>query len=456
MSKFPRAALVAGLSVISGALSVAQERELPIDRVPSKLSGFRIRSAWLGGGKYNFQRPSAGGIVKTDLFLGSVGAALNWTHNTDRTNYWSNYAGEFSKASKNSSLDAVNQGFDLGFFRRVAPRWTWRTFGEGEFLSFGSRVFRFPGQSRIPGGRVDAATFIGSAPLSDPTLSTLGRGASDPTSLLVGNDYYRLAVSSSLSFAPSARTSWTFSGIGQQTVYKAQNNSQGIFVPLRRSTDGSGTLTLQYKLNPRTVLHWETLGGNTWAGFNASSGRSQFSRAQSLVQISRTFTTHWFGSAGGGVSSAQAFTASQSAPWFVTYIASGSAGYVRDNQSFLANVSHSAGDSYGFGAQDNTLGTVIYSYRPINSDWGFNLGTVYQRFKLGGRPKADGWIGMAGLSRCVTRSTFLFFEVAQTSNVSFSAGRLIPVGASRSTLDTLAQSAFRVSFVYQPRLQVSR
>lgn len=447
--------MAAGVLCLNGMVALAQERELPIDRLPSKLSGVRIRSAWIGAGKYDLKTPTSGGIVKDNLYLGSVGAALNWTNNSERMNSWANYAGEFNRTSKSSDLDSVNHGFDFGVFRHLAPRWTWRASGEGEFLNFGSRVFRFPGSTRTLRTGESAATQVGGPLLGDPSQVGFSRGVGDAAALLVGGDYYRLGATTGVSFMKSARTSWGFSGSGSQTTYKSQNNSSSAFLPLRRVHDASGSAGFRYSLNPRTVLNWETGGGRTWAGFS-STGQEQFNRGQSTLQIARTFSTHWYGSAGGGASASEAFTTTQGAPWFVTYLATAGLGYVRNDQALLVNVTHSAGDGYGFGSQENLQSTFTYTYRPVGSAWGFNGAAVYQRLKLSALPTVDGWVGMAGLTRRITRHTFLLFEAAQTSNIAFTAGRLLPVGSSRNTLDSLAQRAVRVSFVYQPMLAVNR
>lgn len=448
-----------GLLMVAGGCW-AQERELPIDRNATRFSGIRVRSAWVGGGRYNIQSPTTSGVVKSNLFVGSAGALLNWQKNTERSRGWVNYAGEFNRANTSQSINAVNQGFDFGVNRRLVERWTMRLSGEGEFLNFAARQFRSPGPTRLEtgDGAINAINPVQGAVQAGATFPDLTRGAFDPASLLIGGDYYRLGVSLGLGFSQSARSSWSIAGNGSQTVYKGTRNNNplgGQFVPFRRVYDGSGAVSWRYNLTPRTVLNWETLAGHTWAGFS-STGQEQFTRVQSTLQVARTFTTHWYGSVGGGVSSSQAFTTTQGAPWFVTYLASGAVGYVRRDQSFIVNASHSAGDGYGFGSQDNTQAVFAYTYRPVGSGWGLNTAAVYQRLVISNNPTIDGWVGMAGVSRRVTRHTFLLFEVAQTSSIAFTAGRLIPVGASRSALDSLAQRAVRVSLVYQQMPQLTK
>jgi hypothetical protein len=448
------------LLLILSTVAWGQERELPIDRRANPFSGIRIRSAWLGGGWYDVKAPSPTGVVKSNLWLGSTGAAINWTKNSERSQGWANYAGEYNRADTKSTLNAVNQGFDFGINRRLVQRWTMRLSGEGEFLNFGSRLFRFPGPTRLQTGE-DATSAINpvqNAVQSGAAFPDLSRGAFDPTALLIGGDYYRLGTSAGLGFAQSTRSSWSFAGNASQTVYKGtgQNNDQAsAFIPFRRVYDASGSLNWRYNLTPRTVLNWENSTGYTWAGFS-STGREQYKRAQSTVQLARTFTTHWYAAGGGGISASEGFTTTQSSPWFVTYLATGSLGYVRRDQAFMFNASHSAGDGYGFGAQDNTQAVFTYTYRPAASAWGLNVAAVYQRLKVGDVSPFDGWVGMAGFSRRITRHTFLLFEAAQTSTIAFTAGRLIPVGASRSALDSLAQRAIRVSFVYQPMAQMTK
>jgi len=440
---------------------LAQERELPIDRTGSRFSGVRVRSAWLGAGRYDISNPTPSGVVKSNLFVGSAGAALNWTKNTERSQGWANYAGEFNRANASTSINAVNQGFDFGVNRRLVERWTMRLSGEGEFLNFAARQFRFPGATRLQTGEgaIDAINPVQSGVQPGATFPDLSRGTFDPTALLVGGDYYRLGVSAGFGFAQSRRSSWSIATNASQTVYKGsgQNNLQAAnaFIPFRRVYDGSAAVSWRYNLTPRTVLNWETIGGHTWAGLS-STGREQFNRGQSTLQIARTFTTHWYGSVGGGVSASEAFTTTQGAPWFVTYLASAAVGYVRRDQSFIVNATHSAGDGYGFGAQDNTQATFSYTYRPVGSAWGLNAAAVYQRLLIGGNNPLDGWVGMAGFSRRITRHTFVLVEAAQTSTIAFTAGRLIPVGASRSALDSLAQRAVRISFVYQQMPQLTK
>ena len=451
---------VGWLALLLGACCFAQERELPIDKNVARLTGVRIRSAWLGGGRYEVQSPTAAGVVKSNLWLGSTGAALNWTKRTERSQGWANYAGEYNRASSSTSINAFNQGFDFGLNRRMIQRWTMRLSGEGEFLNFAARQFRFPGPSRLQTGEgaIGAINPVQNAVQSGAAFDTFSRGGFDPAALLVGGDYYRLGTSAAFGFAQSARSSWSLAGNGSQTVYKGtgQNNNQGAaYVPFRRVYDGSGTLNWRYNLTSRTVLNWESGFGHTWAGLS-STGREQYSRSQSTVQLARTFTTHWYGAGGGGFSASQASTTTRTAPWFVTYLATGSVGYVRKDQAFRVNATHSAGDGYGFGSQDNTQVVFSYTYQPINAAWGLNTAAVYQRLKIASNSPLDGWVGMAGLSRRVTRHTFLLFELAQTSNIAFTAGRLIPVGASRSALDSLAQRAVRVSFVYQPMANMTK
>ena len=446
------------LSVLLAAVPglMGQERELPIDRTPSKLSGIRIRSAWIGGGRYNFEAPNASSVAsgaqKTNLLLGTAGGALNWTYNTERSNSWATYAGEYNFSDKGSDLGSANQGFDFGTFRRISPRVGWRIWGEGEFLNFGARLFRYPGSFRgLQSG--DNASSVVSPVTNDPALTGFSRGATDAAALLVGSDYYRVAANSSLAFTKSPRTGFAFTTVASQNVYQQSTRNNQI-TPFRRVTDGTVAFSMRHNLTPRTAVLWDSQTGRTWAGVSASGGRDRYNRGESIVQLARTFTTNWFGSAGGGVVATETFSNVQNSPWFVTYLASGSLGYMRRDQTFQTNVSRSAGDSYGFGAQQNTQATLLYTFRKPGSGWGFNLAAIYQRFKVGEASPVDGWVTMAGLSRRITRNTFVLVEGARTTTVAFTAGRLIPIVGSRSTLDTLAQQAVRVSFVYQPTLPV--
>jgi len=442
--------------LFTGRTAVGQERELPIDRKPSKLSGVRIRSAWVGGGYYNLQRPAASGVLKTDFALGTGGAAIGWNRNTERTGYWANYAGEYNRASKSvGNIGAANHGTDFGFFHRVTPKVTWRTWGEGEFLSYSGRQFRYPGPTAgARPGEGGSAGAVGLLDL-DPAQGGFIRGASDANLLVVGDQYRRYAAATTFNYAQSVRSSMSFGINAQRLDFQATDIAA--FIPFRKMHDLSTNYVYRYNLTPRTVVAIDNQYARSWGGVNLSSGqRTVFDRGYSMLQLARTFTTHWYGSVGGGYSGTQALTGTGDRPWIHSYAATAQLGHVTRDAAFLANVQHMTGDSYGIGAQSNDQVLMSYTYRPVQAAWGANVAMMYQRLGVKGLPTIDGFVGMLGVSRRVTRHSFVFFEVTNTTNINFTAVRLAAVAPSRNVLDTLAQRAVRVTYVYNPMPNITR
>jgi hypothetical protein len=427
----------------------AQDRQLPLEDVIKEKAGhLRLTGLWISGGAFDLRLP---GPDRTQTparraYSSSAGLSVNWTYLGSRTNAWGNYAGDYSLASR-SSLDSLSQAAEMGFLRRVTPRFSLGAVARAQSLNLGARLFSQPSGAR----QLQSPGFGGGAPSVglgssvDPVSEAAGALPNvDVFGLVLGGNQriYTAGLVGGFTFTP--RTDIRF-GVSASKSDFPQTAGINLALPYNRLFGGYGQGQLRHTVTPRSTVNWSFQGGQSYAQ------GEQLSFVNTTLGISRVLSTSWYTYVSGGGGSSTVFREGVKLPWLFRYTGQGGLVYAGQKQGFVVQATQDTGDRFALGFESTTSLNMFWNLRPPASGWAFSARAGGVMLRSEGQRASKAGTVQLGLSRRLFGDIYVLGEATYVTNVLFAPQRLVPTAAGNSSLlDTSAQRAIRVSIVYRP------
>lgn len=188
-----------------------------------------------------------------------VGGGVTGAHSFKGGTFSLSYRGDYRHYESSTYSNGANQSLSLLFAKRLSRRWTINTEVGGGVLTYGGQFY-------------GTSPNVNSAVLTNP-LSSQSRFAN---------------ASISLTYQQTRRLSYTFSG----QFFLSNYNYAGAV----NSVGGSGTVSVDYRLTPRT-----TVGGTySHSYFTYSGGLGTSVIDGGYLTVSHVFPSHWTASASFG------------------------------------------------------------------------------------------------------------------------------------------------------------
>jgi len=342
--------------------------------------------------------------------IANVSASFGWTQNHDRSSFAVRYSPSYIAYPDQIDLNAMGHSFSLNWNRKLGQKWAASASATGLIASQEQMYFApnaLGSAASLPTTFEDLAAAVLTGKFTDAQLAASLTGASarllPEQTYLYGQRIASASVTSSLSYAPSGRTSFHISasmnrvqGLSSGNAGSAASNS---LIP--QTTTGNASFGWGYSVSPRTNI-----------GIEVGTVRT-FSRLQdgyasnASVSIGHRITEHWLvqGRVGGGLITytRRAFAA----PATPQYTAGGAIGYKLRSHTMLASYDRSIGDAYGLGAGTTSAATAGWAWKSPGSKWSLHADYGYQRTDGSHLLNTESWRATGGLARSLTNHMFL-------------------------------------------------
>jgi hypothetical protein len=431
----------------------AQENTAP---TALPLAGPQITSVSAYAAYYSNALGATGGLTQANAGnlpydIGAGGSiTFNWSKFTERTIFSLSYTPSYTAQLRYSSLDALNHAFSLNVTRKLAPRWSLGFSVAANYSSQEEALFAPTTLSDIASvpanfGQLSSGLLSGNFsnnPQLGVALTNSPLLQSPLANLLYGQRVFTASAQSTLSYSLSPRLSLTFTGGSSRSQYISSNNATTATAPLlSNTTAGSGGATLSYSLSPVTQL------GATVTTARVSSLIEDAYTTTSTATFGRTLAKHWIIQLHGGVGVfsplRQTSLATATGP---LPTAGGSLAFKTSSQTLLGSFDRVASDAYGLGASSTSTAIFSWQWHQPGRLWALQSSLSWQRLQGGAAENTAGWRVTVGLNRALSPHLGILW---QYTYLNYSGGL-------QTAVNSLSESAVRVSMVWTPRAVMLR
>lgn len=315
------------------------------------------------------------------------------------------YSPAYARGLRLSKYSSFNQSLSLAGQRRWT-KWTWASSARAMVNDFNQLLFmqnRFGRLTMARTGFDEFAAAILSGSSADILLAQAAAGggmaASPETAFVFGNRFLSASAQTSLSYAPSPRSSFTLSLAATRMQNLPGGEAPGNLGPvttLPRTTAGNVNFGWGYALTPRMNL-----------SVNASTGRV-FSLLQDAyvsrtgVSLGRTLSRSWFVQGSVGAGKITPLKDSLGASRSVQREYSGSVGYKVFSHTFLGSYGRAVADIYGLGANATETSGGGWSWQRPGASYGVTANAGYSRLVGPVFQRTSSWSANASFGKRLT------------------------------------------------------
>ena len=353
--------------------------------------------------------PIAANQLQSDINYGVSGSA-GWHHRFGENASASvQYSGTYNHSTKYSSLTALSHTLDISASWALTQKWTVNFSADGAYRTIADYLFAPTGLgtiAQLPASATDLAAAMAVGQFSNSQVAAALTGsmysgsavtpAGNPaTALLVGTRVLTYGTRAAVTYQPTQRLSFGFSGVsagGQNTLGDTSGVPQQNYV-MPRTLGLTGGADMNFSLTPRT---------NVGMDVNVSRMTNQFQHAYTTTadgSIGRMMGMNWFlrGAAGVAISSSTSIGGQAAAtPIGRQVIGSASIGYRLSTQTFVATYNRSSMELNGFAIGTNSRFAGAWGWRRPGASWSLNASATHQELGNTGFTTLSGWQATAG------------------------------------------------------------
>jgi hypothetical protein len=381
-----------------------------LDPFSANSSGLHITNVTISSSYFLETVPGASSLglpaTTPDSFSSSMlqgSAAFGWSKATPKSSFSVNYAPSYLRTFHSSDYRSFNQSLGILATRKLGSKLSLSTSFQGILSDFDALLFAptlYGGLSSVPSTLQELLSAMMLGQSANPALEELLAAApvngSPATAFLYGGRELSAAASISLTYAQSARSSFSFSVDGARTQF-LNAAANGITIQpssvIPETTTGNAILGWSYSLSPRTTVSIDASANRVFSRFEDEYV------TELRGSLGRTLTPHWFVQGIFGTSYVMPLEQRLAGSAGSEPLYGGSIGYKFKAQTLAASYTRTAYDPYGLGAYSDDMSVGGWSWNRPGSSMSLSSSFVYTRMAEPAFPHVTSWSAQASFNR---------------------------------------------------------